>query len=198
MERFILSAILLAVAACSTDGESREDPGSQPTTREAPTQLIRPVQAGPEPTVPSAAPARAIPPGSLLTFEVQEEVSTASHDAGDSFSLVLVRAVSGSGGALLPDGTPARGVVTEAHISSGPDDPSRLRVRVASIEAGGSQRPVGGQLESTVVERSARAGAAGAWRATAISSGPAPGGTIDRVLRKNTRISIRLQRALVF
>lgn len=189
MERIMVGAALLAIlAACGSDAESREDLESLQVTREAPSQPVRPIQAGPERTVPPASPARVIPAGSLLTFEVQETVSTSSHDVGDAFDLVLVDAVSGEGGAVLVSGTSARGVVTEAHRSSDPDDTSLLVVRVSSIEAGGSQALIEGQVQSTAIESTTRA--SGARTAATIATGSAAGAIIGQILGKDTRSTI--------
>jgi hypothetical protein len=189
MERTILSMTLVAIlAACGTDAESREDLESEATSREAPAERVRPIQAGSDGYAPPAAPARVIPAGSVLTFEVRESVSTSSHDAGDAFNLVLVDAVTGVGGAFLAEGTSARGVVTEAHRSSGPDDASLLVVRVASIETAGSQAPIHGQVQSTEVESSTRA--SGARTAGTIATGAAAGAIIGQVLGKDTRSTV--------
>jgi hypothetical protein len=189
MERIFLSAALVAIlASCGPDAESREDLESQRADREAPAQPVRPVQGGPERTAPPAAPARAIPVGTLLTFEVREDVSTSSHDSGDAFRLVLVDAVSGSGGAFLASGTPAQGIVTEAHRSSGPEDASLLVVRVSSIEAGGSHKPIEGEVQSTAIESSTRA--SGARTAATIATGSAAGAIIGQVLGRDTRSTV--------
>jgi hypothetical protein len=182
MERIILGAALVAIlAACGTEAESREDRESRPATEEAPAQPVRPVQAGPEPTVPSPAPARAIQAGSLLTFEVREHVSSISHGPGDAFSLVLVDPVSGSGDAMLAAGTPARGVVTRVHQDPGSDGVPHLVIGVTSIEAGGSQTSIRGRVQSTAAD--------------AVSFATRGGGS---ALAEGTRIVVRLERAPVF
>jgi len=190
MKRIVVSAALVAIlAACGTDAESREVLDVLQVTREAPFQAVRPVQAGPDrlPSAP-ADPARAIPAGSLLTFEVRENVSTSSHKAGDAFRMVLVDAASGFGGASLPAGTPAMGVVTEAHRGSGPDDMSLLVVRVASVEATGLQAPVTGRVASTTLGSSGRAGRARSL--ATVTSGSAAGAILGQILGKDTRSTV--------
>jgi hypothetical protein len=205
MNRFILSIALVTIlAACGSDAESREDlvseavgdtvlhtEASQPAPaqppRTAPAESPRTAPAEPVGTTPEQ-PVRAIEAGTLLTFEVRENVSTSSHDAGDSFSLVLVDAVAGPGQALLPAGSSARGLVTESHSSSGPDDQSLLALRVVSVEAGGSQKEVLGQTQSADIESSTRD--SGTRTAATIATGAAAGAIIGQVLGRDTRSTV--------
>jgi len=188
MNRFVLSvAFVTALAACGSDAESREDMDSQalgdtvhaPASHSAPAEAMHPTPA---------QPVRAIQAGTLLTFEVREDVSTSSHDAGDTFSLVLVDAVTGPAGALLPAGAPARGLVTAAHSSTGPDDQSVLGLRVASVEAGGSQEPILGEAESADVKSSTRD--SGTRTAATIATGTAAGAIIGQILGRDTRSTV--------
>jgi hypothetical protein len=188
MNRFALSvAFVTALAACGGDAESSEDLESQAlgdtaqvqTSSQAPAERVRS-------TPPQ--PVRAIPAGTLLTFEVRENVSTSSHDAGDSFTLVLVDAASGSAGALLSAGAPARGVVTASHSSSGPEDQSVLGLRVASVEADGSQKPIVGEAQSADIETSTRD--SGARTAATIATGTAAGAIIGQILGGDTRSTV--------
>ncbi len=201
MNRFVLGiALVTALAACGGEAESREDLESQAladtaaleATRSAPSTgeratVERAAPAQPERTAP-AEPVRAIRAGTLLTFEVRETVSTSSHDAGDTFSLVLVDAVSGTAGAILPSGTPARGVVTDSHASSGADDPSVLGLRISSVEVGGSQKPLISLTQSADVSSSTRD--SGTRTAATIATGTAAGAIIGQVLGGDTRSTV--------
>ena len=189
MKQLILGIALVAtLAACGTDAESREDLDGVATDRDVPSQAVQTAPAQSERAAPPAQPVRAIPAGTLLTFEVREDVSTSSHSTGDEFTLVLVDSVSGPAGAVLVPGTAARGLVTEAHRSSGPDDESLLVVRVASIEAAGSQKAIDGQVQSTAVESSTRD--SGARTAATIATGAAAGAVIGQVLGRDTRSTV--------
>jgi hypothetical protein len=189
MKQIILGVALIAtLAACGTDAESREDLESLAAEREAPEQVVPTTSAQSQRAAPPAQPVRAIPAGTVLTFEVRENVSTSSHASGDEFTLALVNSVSGPAGAILAAGTQARGVVTEAHRSSGPDDESLLVVRVASVEADGSQRAIGGQVESTDIDSSTRD--SGARTAATIATGAAAGAVIGQVLGRDTRSTV--------
>jgi hypothetical protein len=131
---------------------------------------------------------RAIPAGSILTFEVRENVSTASHVSGDGFSLVLVDAVNGSAESILPAGTAARGTVTESHKSTGPEDQALLAVRIASVASGGSQRPIEGEVQSAAIESSTQD--SGSRTAATIAVGTAAGAIIGQILGRDTRATV--------
>ena len=189
MKHIILGIVLVAtLGACGTDAESREDLDGVAAERDVPSEPVRTGPAQSERATPPAQPARAIPAGTVLTFEVREDISTSSHAPGDEFTLTLVDAVSGPAGAVLAAGTPARGLVTEAHASSGPDDESLLVVQVASIEAAGSQRAIDGQIQSTDIESSTRD--SGARTAATIATGAAAGAVIGQVLGQDTRSTV--------
>jgi hypothetical protein len=196
MNRFALGiAFVTALAACGGDAESREDRESQPLSdspavqspRSAPATGTRAAPAQSERTAP-ADRVRAIQAGTLLTFEVSETVSTSSHDAGDTFSLVLVDAVTGTEGAILPAGTPARGMVTDAHSSTGPDDPSLLGLRITSVEVGGSQQLLTSQTQSADISSSTRD--SGTRTAATIATGAAAGAIIGQILGRDTRSTV--------
>lgn len=144
------------------------------------------VQSGTE--TPPPAPVRMIPAGARLTFEVRGDVSTTSNQVGDTFDLVLVDAVFGESDALLPAGTLAKGIVTEARRSTGPEDASLLVVRVSSVEVRGAQAPIEGEVISTDVESSTRA--SGTRTAATVATGSAAGAMIGRILGRDTRSTV--------
>jgi hypothetical protein len=180
MYRFSIGMVLVTMlAGCGGEAESREDLEGQATERAGQTQ---PARAVPPP------PVRAIPAGTVLTFEVRENVSTSSHVAGDAFSLVLVDGVTGSGGAALGSGTQARGLVTDIHKSTGPNDDAILGVQVVSIDAGGVQRSIEGQVQSAAIESDNRD--SGARTAATIATGAAAGAIIGQILGRDTRSTV--------
>ncbi|MEX2527307.1 MAG: hypothetical protein WEA09_06675 [Gemmatimonadota bacterium] len=205
MSRYILGmALAVTLTACGGVAESREDLDSEAVAQEVEgtadrTRAVPPVQPAASPTVPPAtsptqmdsartAVVRAIPAGTLLTFEVREDVSTSSHEAGDGFELVLLNAVNGPAGAVLIAGTEARGEVTNVHASTGPDDQSLLGVRVATVEAGGSQTALHGSVQSAEVEASTRD--SGSRTAATIATGTAAGAILGQILGGDTRSTV--------
>ncbi len=188
MNRFALSvAFVTALAACGGDAESREALESQALADTVHAQASRSAPAAPLATT-AAQPVRAIQAGTLLTFEVREDVSTSSHDVGDSFSLVLLDAAAGTAGAALSAGTSARGLVTASHSSSGPEDQSILGLRVTSVEADGSQKPIVGEAQSADIETSTRD--SGTRTAATIATGTAAGAIVGQILGRDTRSTV--------
>jgi hypothetical protein len=181
MNRVTGSLLLLTVlAACGSEAESGEDVGS--------TATGSPISARPPADRPLAQPARSIPAGTILIFEVRENISTSTHKVGDAFNLVLVDAVSGIGGASLQPGTIGRGVVTEVHASSGSNDQALLGLRVTSLEVGGTQRTIESVIQSAAIESSAQD--SGARTAATIATGAAAGAIIGQILGRDTRATV--------
>lgn len=188
MNRLILGIICITtLAACGSDAESSEDLDSQAVRDSVQAQAARSATVERAPRAPTP-PVRAIPAGTLLTFEVRENVSTSSHDVGDSFSLVLVDGATGPAGAVLSAGAAARGLVTASHSSSGPEDPSILGLQVASVEADGSQKPVVGEAQSADIETSTQD--SGTRTAATIATGTAAGAIIGQILGRDTRSTV--------
>lgn len=186
MSRIALGLVLVtALAACGTDAESREALDDQAVVPAEATPSTPTAQPAP---VPAEKPVRAIPAGSLLTFEVREDVSTSSHVSGDTFTLVLVDAVGGTADAMLAAGAAARGIVTAAQSSTGSDDPALLAVGISSVEAGGVQRPIQGVVQSAVIEGDTQDSAT--RTAVTIAIGTAAGAAIGQILGGDTRSTV--------
>jgi hypothetical protein len=175
-----LAALLLA--GCGS-GDAAEDPGAEAVAggSEAAAPAARD-------RAPAPAPVAAIPAGSVLTFEVTEDVSTATHDEGARFSLNLVNQVQGEHGAVLPAGTSARGIVTRSRRSESSDDEALLAIRIASVEAGGAYRDVSGTVESTDLETGTRD--SGQRTAAKVATGAAAGAVIGQILGRDTRSTV--------
>lgn len=141
-----------------------------------------------EDTTAEATPARSLAPGTQLVFEVGEDLSTSSHRAGDSFSLRLAEEVTGSGDLVLPTGTPARGVVTAARPSEGPEDEGVLAVRIESVRIDGRDRALNGQVVSAETRGDTRD--SGARSAGKVATGAAAGAILGQILGGDTRSTV--------
>jgi hypothetical protein len=179
--------LALGQVACG-NAQSNEDTESEAAAAaEAPAATPRAAAPRPAPAAPAAPrpAAKVIPAGSVLTFEVTENVSTSSHDAGDGFSLRLVDGVSGSGGAMLPSGATARGVVTQSVKSSSSNEDALLAVEVRSVQVSGSSQPFTARVVSASVETSRQNSTQRS--AAKIATGAAAGAIIGQILGKDTR-----------
>lgn len=190
MIRFtIYLSVAAAAAACVGDAESREHPDGRTDGASFPAHPSRAVPEG----------AREIPAGTVLTFEVLESVSTSSHAAGDVFPLLLLYAATGPLGAVLAPGTRAQGLVTDALEGVGFDRPALLAMRVASVEAGGSQRPIEGQVQALMIDGPSQPRSATSWAGTTIGIGVALTNREGAAtLARGSRVVVRLGRSLVY
>jgi hypothetical protein len=180
---FLAAATLLAfsVAACGGDSDAADEPGDEPWAGD---EWAGEDRGGEAPSAPVAA----IPSGTVLTFEVHEDVSTATHEAGERFSLRLVSGVEGARGAAIPAGAMAQGVVTESHRSTGADAEAVLGVRIASVQVNGAYKDIQGTVQSTDLETAARD--SGQRSAAKVATGAAAGAIIGQIIGRDTRSTV--------
>lgn len=181
----VLAVTGFSMGACA-DLESRDDEESEALAEEA-TDRTGEARATDDARATEAV-LRAIPADARLVFEVRETLSTSSHEVGDVFALRLTEDVNGSGGLVLPAGTPARGVVTAAETSEGPEDEAVLGVRIESIRIDGRDRALNGRVESAEVEAAARD--SGARSVAKVATGAAAGAILGQILGRDTRSTV--------
>lgn len=131
---------------------------------------------------------RAFSKGTRLTFEMAEDISTSSHGAGDTFELRLVDEVRGSGGAILPAGTRARGVIMDARPSRDSSQEAVLAARIQAVHVNGTMRDLPGTVESASTRTST--GDSGTRSAAKVATGAAAGAVIGQVLGRSTRSTV--------
>lgn len=153
--------VLVATAACSG---SEAAPASGERAE---------VEAGP-------APRPTAPVGSLLTFRVDEEVSTRTHRAGDTFHSVLVEDVVGlEGRVVVPAGSTGIWTVAESIENDG-EGGALLRLALEALLVRGERRSV----TASVVEAELLTDGADSRKETAakIGIGAAAGAIAGRIL----------------
>lgn len=159
-------------------------PARTTPTRTAPT----PPPADPEPE-PEPEPRLVIPAESSLLFVMDERISTEDNEEGDQFTLSLAQdLVDPNGALLLPAGTQAVGVITEAAESPSSDEPAVLRFTVESVVYMDQLVPLSGQVVETRIEGDERTSATGT--AARIGGGAAAGAIIGRVVGGGTREAV--------
>jgi hypothetical protein len=173
--------VALGVAACGGDSDAAEDMDSEGWTDEY-------GQAWEDEGGWDAPDMAVIPAGTHLVFEVQEDVSTATHEPGERFTLRLVEGVEGENGAALPAGTTARGIVTESARSAGAEEEAVLAIQIASVSTGNGYMDLNGQVESADVDAAARD--SGQRSAAKVATGAAAGAIIGQVLGRDTRSTV--------
>lgn len=154
-------------SACG-DAQSREAPESEP-------------YAGSETETPPTVPA-----GTSMTFSIQEEVSTGTHEPGSVFTATLRSSVADVGGTpILAEGTPSRWVVTQSTVQDGQ---ALLAVRLEAIRAGDAWLPVVGTVtEADVIADEADSGAETAAK---IGVGAAAGALIGQIIGQDTESTL--------
>jgi hypothetical protein len=171
----------LGLNAC-TDAESMEDVEGEELVESEAAEARGSARAS------EAPPLRALEPGSRLVFEVAGPVSTETHSAGDVVNLRLAREVTGSGGLVLPSGTPARGMVTASQPSEGADEEALLALRIESIRVDGRDRALNGEVVATEIQTEARDSRTRS--AAKVATGAAAGAIIGQVLGRDTRSTV--------
>jgi hypothetical protein len=143
------------------DNASNSDPQKLPFDRQPPASGISPSQS----LIPSTTK---LPEGTPIPIRLQSPLSSASANAGDTFSATIDEAVVIDGQTLLARGTSATGRVLEAKpaasgraISQGsPLEPGYLRIVLVSVNVGG--RPVAIETSSIFAKGGSRDSANGA------------------------------------
>jgi hypothetical protein len=176
-----LAALGILVTACGNAAESREGPEGQEIPAYEGNAGEEAATAQPE----AAPPLLAIPAGTRLVFEVGETVSTSSHSAGDTFVLRLAETVGGMNGLTLEAGTTARGTVTVAARSTGPDEEAVLAFRVESLRVEGRNRALNGVVEEA--ETDASTGDSRTRSAAKVATGAAAGAVVGQILGRDSR-----------
>ncbi len=148
----------------------------------------RPGEAPSAPRDAAPSPVPAIPSGTILVFEVEEDVSTATHEAGQRVPLRLVSGVNGDHGAALPAGTGARAIVTEASRSGSAQEEAVLALRIASVQVNGRAQDLSGTIQSTEIEAGTRD--SGQRSAAKVATGAAAGAVIGQILGRDTRSTV--------
>ncbi len=183
----IVATLPLTLLAFGCGGDSEAHPGEEweeGVVAEAPATASR--EAAP-PSRPAAA-APSIPTGATLVFEVMEDVSTATHETGDTFRLRLVDPVSGRDGGSLAAGIEARGLVTEAHRSTDSSEEAVLGLQITSVQANGARHPIAGEVQSAELRQGTRD--SGERTAAKIATGAAAGAVIGQILGRDTRSTV--------
>jgi hypothetical protein len=172
MGRWALLGLLLVLGGCAhTDTPATSStPATPGSTTAANSGSSAPAEGGipgyPVTNSPSVAPAPAPPPpiaiapGTVLTVTIDQSISTKTNTAGDRFDASLAEPVTIDGTEVLPAGTRASGMVTQAdaagHLKGGAVlaislDSITLHKRTYSIETSAFEQAGKGRGKRTAI-----------------------------------------------
>lgn len=133
----------------------------RPVPRPSPSLPPTPSPAPPSAPAAMAAPATAaavpvagtVEPGTRLAFANGAKVCSNTVAVGDRFVAELSNAVSASNGISIPAGATGTFEVTEAKTARNSNDPTRLMMRLVSVQFGGRTYPVESTVQTAGTER---------------------------------------------
>lgn len=108
----------------------------------------------------STSPGTMIPAGAELTFQVDETVSSRTHEAGDVFTTTLTDHLrDANGSVLIPLGATARWTVTRA--STGEGNETFMAFRLQSVDGGNGAIALNSRVSSTALDFHEKVGDSG-------------------------------------
>lgn len=167
-----LAVLLAAGLAACTSGESSDAPEGERVEPEAPEETVQ--------TVPANA---------TMSFQVQETISTETHETGDVFTATLASDVIGDDGeVVVPAGTASRWMVTESSPDGSEEGGAVLVVGLEAVQLGDEWAPVDATVTATELET----GAADTNTETAakVAVGAAAGAILGQVIGRDTESTL--------
>lgn len=183
-----------------------EEPVAEPAplrqTAVAPPRATTPARATtPRPTTPAPSPAPAptparprfvtmsVPAGTSFSVRLNQELSTRTATAGETFTATLAESLlADDGTTLIPAGATVRGRVTESSKSGRAGEQAQLRIDFTSISYGGSTYSLSAttlDAEARLVTRDSRT-----TQAAKVGGAAVAGAILGRVIGKDTRSTV--------
>ena len=131
---WIAAAALLGLVGCGDKPTQTVDSNSSSATAPAQTQS-QPATAPQPPAPPSPI---VIPAGTRITVHLQQSVGSKTSQNGDRFGATLAEPLVVGNEVVLPKGTNAYGVVTEAHAAGRFKGGATLKLALTRIEIKGT------------------------------------------------------------
>jgi hypothetical protein len=130
-----------------------------------------------------------VPAGTNFAVVINQELSTRSTTAGETFTATLSEPLlAADGTTLIPSGATVRGRVTESSKSGRAGEQAQLRIDFTSVSYGGETYSLSAttlDAEARLVNRDSKAA-----QAAKVGGGAVAGAIIGRVIGKSTRATI--------
>lgn len=144
---FSLAGLLL-VAGCNKNQQPQQNAeqpatsGQPPAGQATPAPSTAPAAGGtmaPQPPPPPQPVSYTIPAGTRITVRLGQSISSQTAHAGDAFDATVTQPVEVNGKVLVPEGSPASGVVTDASSRGKFKGAAVLGLRLTTIRAHGQR-----------------------------------------------------------
>ena len=161
-------SVLLAIGGCSKSATPSDNSGSNPASSSAPDNgsSAASTSSAPRAETRAARPAPkpiVIPAGTVLSVTVDQTISSKTANNGDRFDASLAQPITVDGNEVLPTGTKASGVVTDAKSAGRFKGHAELGLALDSITVKGKDY----QLQTTSVAEASK----GRGKRTAVGAG---------------------------
>jgi len=176
--------------APATPAPARQAPRPQPAPQPR-AQQPRPLPAPSQPAAP-AAPRTVtlpVPSGTTMALVMNQELSTRSASAGQSFTARLADPVYASDGTtLIPAGATVRGRVTSSNTSERAGQQASISLAFETVAFEGRSYPLNATVVDVPVRRVTRDSKG--EQAAKIGAGAAAGAVLGQVIGKNTKSTV--------
>ena len=187
------------VPAPSTSAPRASNPAPRPTTPArtatrppAPRAPSTPVRTSSGNTVTSGGggggAVGTVAAGTTLRLASNQQVCTNTHKVGDQFTARLASPVTGSNGAVIPEGATVSLTVTQLKRSENANDRIVMEFQVNSVSFGGRSYPIDASVASADVERVRNQPKS--KDVQKVVGGAVAGAVIGQVLGKNTKSTV--------
>ncbi|CAN5854843.1 hypothetical protein BH23GEM7_BH23GEM7_18310 [soil metagenome] len=167
----------------------RATPQPQRTTPQP--QRTTPAPAAEEPARPAGPRTVTMPvaSGTTMALRMNQELSTQTARAGQTFTATLAEAiVSADGATIIPAGSTVRGRVTDAQASERAGQEGFIRLAFDNITVDGRSYPINATVVDAPVRRVTRDSKG--EQAAKIAGGAAAGAVLGRVIGKDTKSTV--------
>jgi len=155
-----------------------------PASKPVATPAARPAAPAPAPEpdpVPPAPVLASVPAGTLLTLELDQDLSSQTSLVGDVFTATVVEGITGEGRELIPAGAKVQGTVTEAEPAKRGAGNAKLSVTFDLLELqDGYRTNIVASLQEATESKKKR-------NAQVIGGSAAAGALLGRIVGKNTK-----------
>lgn len=160
-------ASVAAAGACSPKGSEAGQPNNKPARNEQPV-------------------AYTVPTGASLDMTINNELSSRTNKAGDTFTARVVADVRDpAGNVVIEEGSTVNGLIIAVKPAPNRRTPGTLTLALSTVEVDGKTYPLVAQIDEVASER--RNQPINAGDAGKVAVGAAAGAVVGQVLSKNTK-----------